>query len=107
MKTTHTKIINCSAITAEECSDNILAALGHGAAFKLKADTPDDTVHGSVCVTHHEHPTPHTIEIEVYEQDSFPSTLIVRGKPEGRRSTLKRPEVMPTQTSLQEKLDAI
>ena len=31
-----------------ERMDEILAALGHGENFKLKADTPDDTVHGRI-----------------------------------------------------------
>ena len=52
MRISHDKVIDCSAITAEACSDRCLAALGHKADFALMADTPTSTVHGSVSIVH-------------------------------------------------------
>mgnify|MGYP001570629613 CR=1 FL=1 len=37
---------------SRKCDEEILIALGHGPGFKLKADTPDDTVHGAVTIAH-------------------------------------------------------
>ena len=102
MKITYTKVIDCSAITAAECSDKCLVALGHSQTFKLKADTPDDVLHGSVSIVHNVPPLPHVIEIECYEQDKLPTIKL-----DGRRSTLKRPVVMPTENELKAKLDAM
>ena len=36
----------------DKCCNEILVALGHGPGFKLKADTPDDTVHGALTIAH-------------------------------------------------------
>lgn len=51
MKIRHEVCIDNKGDSAK-CCDEILTALGHGPAFKLKADTPDDTVHGAVTITH-------------------------------------------------------
>src|SRR3990167_3481123 len=35
-----------------KCCDEILVALGHSPTFKLRADSPDDTVNGAVTIAH-------------------------------------------------------
>lgn len=106
MHVVHTKIVDCLAMTAEECSDQCLVALGHGPGFKLRADTPDDVVHGAVTIAHNFPPEPHEISVDVYEQDDLPNTRLVHGRLEGRRSTLKRPAVMPTARAIRDRLNA-
>ena len=98
MHVIHNKVIDCSAMTAAECSDQMLVELQHGTDFKLRADTPDDTVHGSVSIVHNTPPEPHEIIVEIYDEDDAPT--------EGHRSTLKRPGSMPTEAAIRARLDA-
>ena len=107
MHVIHRKVIDCSAITAAACSDLHLAALLHGPAFKLKADTPDDTVHGSVTIAHNAPPEPHEIIVEIYEKDEAPTVRLVNGRLAGRESTLKRPTPMPTARTIRARLDLV
>ena len=95
----HEGLIDCSGITADECSDAILAILEHGPAFKLKADLPTDTVHGSITVDHRSPPDAHKIIVEVYESDEAPV--------QGRETSLKRPGVMPTVSTLKTRLEKL
>ena len=98
MHVTHQKVIDCSGMESAACSDLLLAKLQHGPAFKLRADNPSDTVHGSLTITHAFPPEPHEILVEVYEQGSPPV-------PEGRRSTLARPADMPTAAEVRRRLN--
>ena len=91
---------------AEACSDMVLDALGHGPTFKLKADTPDDTVHGSVTIAHNLPPEPHKISVEVYEDANLPALTMINGVTQGRRSTLQRPAIMPTAKKIRDRLNA-
>lgn len=78
----------------QKASDLVLVALGHGPDFKLRADTPNDTVHGAVTITHFDDRL--VVEVEVYEQDEAPIPgETVFDKPL-RASTFKRPARMPT-----------
>ena len=93
-----------------ECSDLCLDALQHGPNFKLKGDigvqpTDEDIRHGSVSIKHRMPPDAHEIIIEIYEQDELPDVRLVEGVLAGRRTTLKRPTVMPTAGMLQTRLD--
>jgi hypothetical protein len=99
MRVEHQRLIDCSGIETSRCSDNCLAALGHGLAFKLRADRKDDTVHGSVTISHALPPTPHYILIEVYEEDSPPSVW--------HSSHFARPAVMPTVAAIKARLDTL
>jgi len=99
MHVVHAIILDCSAIPVIECSDAILVALEHGPAFKLKADLPTDTVHGSITVGHNLPPEAHEITVEIYESDEAPV--------EGRESSLNRPGVMPTASILRARLDKL
>lgn len=103
----HKIVLDCSSIPAEECSDAIIVALEHGPDFKLRADKPDDTVHGSVTINHNSPPEAHEITVDVYETDEAPDARIVHGKLEGRESYLKRPSVMPTDSILRTRLDRL
>lgn len=94
----HELILDCAAITPTACSDLVLAKLGHGPAFKLKAERPTDTVHGHVTITHHLPPLLHVVEVAVYEVDDLPR--LEPGQRQKRESTLKRPAVMPTTAEL-------
>jgi len=107
MHVVHNKIIDCSAMPASECSDRLLTALGHGVGFKLKADTPNDIVHGSVTIAHNLPPEAHEITVEIYEVDEAPTVLMVHGRMEGRESTLKRPAVIPTEQVIKDRINAI
>lgn len=98
------KVIDCSAITAQECSDLALADLGHGPTFALKADTPQDTVHGSVTISHNMPPEAHEIIVDVYEVDEAPTAQMVHGHLEGRQTTIKRPDPMPTEQTIKDRL---
>ena len=99
MNVVHKILLDCSAMPAAECSDTFLAALEHGPAFKLKADLPSDTVHGSITVDHNSPPEAHEIIVEVYESDVAPV--------EGRESSLKRPAVIPTSNILRTRLERL
>lgn len=99
MKVFYSRAIDCSGMTSAECSDRCVAALGHGIGFKLRADEPDDEVHGLVTIAHTEPPALHEIIVEVYERDELPV--------EGRESTLRRPVEMPTERTLRDRLDTI
>jgi len=98
MITNHEKIIDCSAIQAEACSDSCLTALGHGADFALMAETEDATVHGNVMILHNLPPLAHEITVEIYGADESPV--------EGRKTNIKRPTVMPTDQSIRDKISA-
>lgn len=54
-----------------QCSNALLEKLGHGPTFKLMADHPGDSVHGSLSVLHN--PGDHLIIIELYDQDEAPT----------------------------------
>ena len=51
MKIQHEICITNGANSAE-CCNAVLTALGHSPTFKLKADSPTDTVHGAVTIIH-------------------------------------------------------
>lgn len=51
MKIRHEVCIDNKGDSAK-CCDEILTTLGHSPTFKLRADTPDDTVHGAVTISH-------------------------------------------------------
>ncbi len=96
MHTTHELLIDCSNITAAECSDKCLVALGHGTDFCLKASTATDTCHGAVSI---DHGTPHIITVECYDHDEAPV-----GE---RESTLACCADMPTAQTLKDRLDTL
>jgi hypothetical protein len=100
------RVIDCSSMTSAECSDRCLAALGHGVDFALKADTPADTVHGALSITHNDPPEAHIITVDVYDADEAPTAVLVHGRLEGRQSTLKRPDPMPTDQTIRDRIDA-
>mgnify|MGYP001559233182 FL=1 len=94
----HRRVLDCGTRTSAECSEAVVAALGHGPGFKLKADTPDDTVHGSVTIQWCDPmPCAVTILVEVYEQDDPPNAR--------RKSHLKRSSIMPSETEIRRRLD--
>ena len=107
MRVKHTCVIDCSEMTAAECSDACLVALGHGLGFKLKADDPTDIVNGSITIAHNFPPEPHEFYIEVYEQDEAPTAVVWNGRIVGRQSALARPLRMPTAQSLRDKLNTL
>ena len=96
MRINDTKLIDCSGITAAECSDLFLVALGHGIGFRLRADNRTDTVHGAVTIVHNLPPIAHEISVEVYEQEEGPNAR--------HRSTLRPPLIMPTAQDIRNKL---
>ena len=98
MKILHSRLIDCSGMTAAACSDLFLVALGHGINFKLRADLPTDVVHGSVTIAHNDPPVPHEIYVEIYDQDNLPTR--------GRRSRLRRPDIMPSEGEIKSRLDS-
>jgi hypothetical protein len=51
MKIQH-EICITNGVNSVECCDAVLTALGHSPTFKLKADSPTDTVHGAVTIIH-------------------------------------------------------
>lgn len=98
--TMHEISFACEALglRPDQCSDRLLARLGHGPAFRLKADAPTDTVHGSVSIRHTQPPGLHLIRVEVYQADLGP-----RG---GRQSTLRRPPgPLPDAATIQRQLE--
>ena len=99
--------IDCENISLQECSDNILAALGHGVGLKLKADKADDTVNGFVTIIHNDRPLKHLIEIHLYEETEAPTAVMVRGVLVGRQTTLAKLKTMPTEKELSDKLAAL
>ena len=105
MKVVHSKSIDCTDKTSQACSDDILAALGHGADFALKADIPTDTVHGSVTILHRDPPELHDITVEIYEVDEAAPAISVHGMMEGRQSTFQRPDPMPTERTIRDRLN--
>jgi len=107
MKITHELLIDCSAMTAAECSDACLAALGHGPDFNLKASTPTDTCHGSVTIFHADAPNMHQITIECYDHHEEPTACMSHGVMRGRESTLACCENMPTEQVLRGRLNAM
>ena len=84
-------------ITPAQCSDEILLKLGHGPAFKLKADTADDAVHGAVMIRHGVPPEPHLIRIELYLTDSPPTG--------SRRAHLRAHPNLPPDAAIRALLD--
>jgi hypothetical protein len=97
MHVKHKITLDNSALTCEETSDKVLVALGHRPDFKLRADNEGDTVHGSVTIIHYDGYC--EISVEVYEVDELPDAT--------RKSTLKRPDTIPTQANIKAMLDAI
>lgn len=96
----HSLMVDCVArgLTPAQCSDEIVAKLGHGPTFKLKADTSDDTVHGAVMIRHSVPPEPHLVRVEFYLADRLPTL--------GRRSTLKAHPGLPSDAALRARLDS-
>lgn len=84
-------------LTPAQCSDEILAKLGHGPTFKLKADTDTDAVHGAVMIRHSVPPEPHLIRIEFYLADSPPTG--------SRRATLRAHPNLPPDAAIRALLD--
>ena len=107
MHLVHQRLIDCSTMSAAECSDMCLAALQHGPDFALQADMPTDTVHGAVTIVHSDPPEPHIITVHVYDVDEDPTAKMVHGRVEGRQSTLKRPDPMPTEQTIINRLEAM
>jgi len=97
-------LIDCTAITPGSCSDKVLAALHHGSNFRLRADSPTDTVHGAVSIVHHEPPILHEVTIELYEAAEEPTAHIENGSVFGRESTLQRSSDIPSASTLKERL---
>lgn len=81
-----------------KAADVVLAALGHGADFKLKADKEDDTLHGAVTIQHF--PDRLVVHVDVYEQDEPPEKPKDVFDRHYRKSTLKRPARMPTREEI-------
>jgi len=104
MHITHELLIDCSSITATECSDKCLEALGHGVDFNLKASTATDTCHGSVSI---DHGTPHIITVECYEHDEAPTAVMSHSVMAGRQSTLACCESMPTEQEIIDRLNTL
>lgn len=50
MHVRHHICVDCDRASKFKVTDDVLVALGHGPDFKLRPDTPEDTVHGSVSV---------------------------------------------------------
>lgn len=69
----HEEILDCSGLTADECSDRLLDALGHCDALKLKAAHDSDTVHGSVSIVHNSPPLAHAVTLVIYDADEGPN----------------------------------
>src|SRR3990167_6177529 len=71
---THEMVFNCMGLglSPAQCSDLLLARLGHGPNFTLRADRADDTVHGAVMIRHEWPPVPHIIRVELYQADELP-----------------------------------
>jgi len=103
----HNKLINCESKSPLDCSDLILDALGHSVDFSLKTETSTDTVHGSVAILHNDPPELHQITVEVYETDEAPTATSIHGMMHGRQSTLKRPDPMPTEQVIKDRINAI
>ena len=99
MHVIHQKVIDCSVMTAAECSNICLAALQHGPNFKLKADASDDVLHGGISIVHNHPPEPHEITVEIYEEEDLPLA--------GRLSTFQRPDPMPTEQTIINRLEAM
>jgi hypothetical protein len=93
------QVIDCSRITTAACSDNVVDALGQGDDFKLRADGVNDVVHGSITIAHDAPPYPHIIRVEIYETDVAPELV-----EHGRKSTLARPAVFPTEQVIKGRL---
>lgn len=95
----HSLLRDCvgRGLTPAQCSDELLAKLGHGPAFRLKADTPTDTVHGAVMIRHAIPPDPHLIRVELYLADSPPTG--------GRRAFLKAHPSLPSDAAIRARLD--
>jgi hypothetical protein len=107
MQVIHEKLIDCTSMTPAECSDACLAALQHGSDFALKANAPTDTVHGTVSIVHNDPPEAHIITVNVYDADEAPTAQMVHGTMQGRQSTLKRPDPMPTEQVIKDRINAI
>jgi hypothetical protein len=95
----HQRIIDCSAMTATECSDSCRTALGHSSDFALMANAEDSIVHGSVTVVHYAPPTAHEFVVEVYDTDEAPSAQ--------HKTTFNRPDPMPSEQTIKDRLDAM
>ena len=92
-----TRVLDCGPRTSAECTEVVLAALGHGPGLKLKADTPTETVHGAVTIQWcAPMPCVVTIMVELYEQEAPPTAR--------RQSHLKRSAVMPTEAEVRRRL---
>lgn len=87
--------MSCAGPTPADCSDAILVKLQHETAFKLRADTPTDTVHGSLTIVHG--PT-HEFIVEIYDADESPNSV--------HSSMFKRPATMPTEATIHTRLDS-
>jgi len=93
----HEMMIDCSGMLSSECSDEIVGLLGHSRDFSLRADTHTAIVHGSVTIAHASPPEVHQISMELYDQDEPPNRA--------HRTTLKRPDPMPTEAIIKERLN--
>ena len=107
MNVQYQKVIDCTAIELSVCSDSLLEALGHDTDFNLRADAVDDTLHGSVTILHNDPPTAHEIAVNVYDADEASTAVLVHGAWVGRQSTLRRPDPMPTEQAIKDRLDTL
>jgi hypothetical protein len=91
----HEGLVDCSGITADECSDSLLEALGHCDALKLKADHDADIVHGSVSIVHNSLPVAHEVTVVIYDADENPN--------ENHSTLIRCPERIPNTAELKQR----
>jgi len=93
------QIIDCSGIGSGVCTEIALNALGNSPEFNLTAKSEDDTVHGSITIVHDLPPELHLISVEIYEEN-----LAAEPQDGGRKTSLARPAVFPTQQEIKDRL---
>jgi len=92
---TFNQVIDCSGVTAAECTDSLLDALGHSDDLKLKANHDSDIVHGSVSIVHNSPPVAHEVTVEIYDADEGPN--------ENHATMVRCPEHIPGATELRQR----
>jgi len=91
-------------MSAESCSDLVLAKLGHGADIVLRADDSIAPINGSVSIAHNALPFEHEIIVEFYERNSAPFVSEVDGSPSLRATHLERAAVIPSRRLLEDRI---
>ena len=105
MHITHKLIVDCSNMTYADFADKCLVALGHSPDFKLKADLPTDTVHGSVSIIHYDGYC--EVTVECYHEHEEPTAVMSYGTISGRESTLAVATNIPTEAELISRLETL